>query len=525
MIYIIQPDTPRNSRLQPTPVSMSILTIRILIVASVLLTLILVISSAGCGSANWLLNGFSDPTQVGNFRDPVSLDIRDYMSILEEPLGIQDAEEPTADDMAVEYEAQLIGPGDFLQIIIFELQTPGLPTEQRLLVGNLGYVTIMMLGPIKVTGLTPRELELELTEQLRKAEILLDANVQVTILQSSSSQFTVMGQVPRPGNFPLPKPDFRLASALAEAGGVSEQAETLYVIRHGAAYHRETTPEESSPESPDQTASSEAPLMLSADGIEPPPTSRPVSRPTGGIDELEILEGKPRSRPGVPEFDPATGEWVIRAPADEPTSSAPADRPPENMPIPPDVEEAEEEATEDWGPMARVIEIPVKALMEGDPRYNIVIRPSDLINVPLGNVGEYFVGGNVARPGAYNLTGRRITVKQAIVSAGGFSPLAWPSRAELTRRVSKDQEQTIQIDLDAIFAGKAADFYLRPNDTLNVGSSPAATFLAVLRNAFRVSYGFGFVYDRNFADSDTFAAREQVKNRRRIEAQARGVPF
>ena len=176
------------------------------------------------------------------------------------------------------------------------------------------------------------------------------------------------------------------------------------------------------------------------------------------------------------------------------------------MPVPPDVEEVEEEETEDWGPMVRVIEIPVKALMEGDPRYNIVIRPNDLINIPLGNVGEYFVGGNVARPGAYNLTGRRINVKQAIVSAGGFSPLAWPSRAELTRRVSKDQEQTIQIDLDAIFAGKAADFYLRPNDTLNVGSSPAATFLAVLRNAFRVSYGFGFVYDRNFADSDTFAA-------------------
>lgn len=494
--------------------------------------LLVVLTAGGCGNANWLRNGLLDPAQVGNFRDPVSLDIRDYLSILEEPIGIQEAEEPTADDLVVQYEEQIISPGDFLQIIIFELQTPGLPTEQRLQVGNQGFITVMMLGPVKVAGLTARESELELKELLRKGEILFEASVQVNILQSPSFQFTVMGQVPRPGNFPLTSPDFRLASALADAGGVSEQAETLYVIRHGAVYRREAPSEESIQGAPDQDDPADLPLMLSAEGVEPPPTTRPAtpptSRPVGGIDELEILEGKPRVRPGIPDLDPVTGKWAIR-PTEEPTTtSAPSQRP-DSLPQPQPPERVKEEPIpeeiRDLGPEIRVIEIPVKGLMEGDPRYNIVIRPNDLINVPLGNVGEYFVGGNVARPGAYNLTGRRITVKQAIVSAGGFSPLAWPSRAELTRRVSKDQEQTIQIDIGAIFAGQAPDIYLRPNDMLNVGSSPAATFLAVLRNAFRVSYGFGFVYDRNFADSDSFNAREQVKNRRRIEAQAKGIPF
>jgi hypothetical protein len=52
-----------------------------------------------------------------------------------------------------------------------------------------------------------------------------------------------------------------------------------------------------------------------------------------------------------------------------------------------------------------------------------------------------------------------------------------------------------------------------------------AGFLAVLRNAFRLSYGFGFVYDRNFADSDTFQAKEQLKVRRNQEALQRGVPL
>ena len=32
-----------------------------------------------------------------------------------------------------------------------------------------------------------------------------------------------------------------------------------------------------------------------------------------------------------------------------------------------------------------------------------------------------------------------------------------------------------------------------------VGTNAAAPFLAALRNGFRVTYGFGFIYDRNFA--------------------------
>ena len=112
-----------------------------------------------------------------------------------------------------------------------------------------------------------------------------------------------------------------------------------------------------------------------------------------------------------------------------------------------------------------------------------------------------------------------------IASAGGFDILAWPSRADLTRRVSQYEAQTIQLDLDAVFAGTAPDVYLRPNDLLNVGTHAIAPFLAVLRNSFRMSYGLGFVYDRNYADEDTFFAKEQQRTRRTAERQARGLPF
>ncbi|QDV89878.1 SLBB domain protein [Phycisphaerae bacterium RAS2] len=163
--------------------------------------------------------------------------------------------------------------------------------------------------------------------------------------------------------------------------------------------------------------------------------------------------------------------------------------------------------------------------MNGVPSQNIVIRPLDLIYVSHGAMGEYYMAGNVARPGAYETHGHGPTLKQAIAAAGGFGPLAWPSRVQIVRRLNNDEEQTFQVNLDAIFAGTEADVLLKPNDLVNVGTTALAPFLSVARNAFRFSYGFGFVYDRNFADSDTAQAREQVKSRRLQEAQSRGLPI
>ena len=34
---------------------------------------------------------------------------------------------------------------------------------------------------------------------------------------------------------------------------------------------------------------------------------------------------------------------------------------------------------------------------------------------------------------------------------------------------------------------------------ISVGTSFQAQYMLVLRNAFRMTYGFGFIYDRNFA--------------------------
>ena len=92
--------------------------------------------------------------------------------------------------------------------------------------------------------------------------------------------------------------------------------------------------------------------------------------------------------------------------------------------------------------------------------------------------------------------------KLAVAAAGGLGPLAWPEKVEVIRRVSKNKEEIVLVNLKKIAEGSQPDFFMKPKDIINVGTHPTSRWLAVLRNAFRASYGFGFIYDRNFADRD-----------------------
>jgi polysaccharide export outer membrane protein len=147
----------------------------------------------------------------------------------------------------------------------------------------------------------------------------------------------------------------------------------------------------------------------------------------------------------------------------------------------------------------RIIRVSLKGLRQGDMKNNIIIRPGDTLFVPGPVVGEYYMGGHVNRPGVYSLNGREVTLTQAVISAGMFDQIAIPRRTEIRRRLGPDREVIIGVDLDSVFAGTQPNVYLRPNDEINVGTNAFAPFLAAIRGGFRMTYGFGFLYDRNYA--------------------------
>jgi polysaccharide biosynthesis/export protein len=56
------------------------------------------------------------------------------------------------------------------------------------------------------------------------------------------------------------------------------------------------------------------------------------------------------------------------------------------------------------------------------------------------------------------------------------------------------------LDGAAIAHREQPDIFLKPNDQVIVGTNFWALPLAIIRNGFRSSYGFGFVLDRNLSN-------------------------
>jgi protein involved in polysaccharide export with SLBB domain len=125
----------------------------------------------------------------------------------------------------------------------------------------------------------------------------------------------------------------------------------------------------------------------------------------------------------------------------------------------------------------------------GGARQDVLLQPHDLLvlertganSLPIvpaeaelgsGEPGEYYISGVVSRPGVYTLTGRKITIKQALASAGVALEKAQNLEIALTRR-SGNMETTFRVNLAALFGGKEADRFLQANDILRVWEKPA----------------------------------------------------
>ncbi|MCJ7729858.1 MAG: SLBB domain-containing protein, partial [Sedimentisphaerales bacterium] len=401
-------------------------------------------------------------------------------------------------------------------------------------------------------------------KQILSPNILKEPSVNVTLARSQSRLFSILGNgVPRPGRYEIPRYDYRLADALATAGGINQfNISYVYVSRPITGEEALAEPGAIPPAAPAAVL-----RQQDAGGVEKP---APVKEPqeelleviapvakrghtTGGefvvvsaemATDEELAEAaspeqlwpaanqngstsspsraQSRDTQGTAGNTPSEAEgegrieWIFQdgrwmpvqigqpRPAEEPTAGVKPLRAPDSSGL---------ARTLGWdqigpgGAQRRVIRIPAEKLLSGDPRYNIVIRPSDNIHVPVDIIGEFCIMGNVNNQGFINMTGRPMTLKMAIAAAGGLGPLAWPKRCEVVRRIAKKREEVVMVDLDKIAMGEQPDFFIKPNDLINVGTHPTARWRAVLRNAFRATYGFGFVYDRNFADRDYGTSR------------------
>jgi len=455
---------------------------------------------------------------------------------------------PDRADLDYTDEDYVIGPTDILDVSILDLLAEGVETTLRREVENSGFIDLPLIERVMASGKTKEQLRDAIADAY-SPNILRNPIVSVTLMARRQSTFSILGAIARPGTYNVLRKDMRLMEALAMGGGVTRaNLRYIYVIRPAPAEQTAATPKTPPTDLPAEKSPAttpEIPDLPPAAGTESPEPASPADDDVdAALKELqEAMPGageSPKPKPTIiPHFSemasvPAAGagnaaapdspaktksyKWIYTdgrwlrveqqaAPASQPSGQGaepvrPARRAPETATAP-----TEKPADEDpFGfsklaktDLARVIAINLPKLRNGDPRMNIVMRDNDIIQIPTLEVGEFYVMGEVSRPGVYSLTGREVTVKMAVAAAGNLGPLSWPENSILIRRVGENQEQIIPLDIEAIFRGAQPDLFLKPDDVLAVGSDVRAPFFAVMRNAFRMTYGFGFIYDRNFA--------------------------
>ena len=131
-----------------------------------------------------------------------------------------------------------LGAGDVVRITVF--QNPELTLEARLTEG--GQISFPLLGPVRLGGLSVPEAEKQLADGLARGNFLRNPQVTIIVLQVKGSQANVLGQVNRPGRYPLESADMKLTDLIALAGGVSPGGADIVVVtgmRDGKPFREE----------------------------------------------------------------------------------------------------------------------------------------------------------------------------------------------------------------------------------------------------------------------------------------------
>jgi polysaccharide export outer membrane protein len=126
----------------------------------------------------------------------------------------------------------VLGPGDVVKATVYG--SPDLATETR--VSEAGSMTFPLLGEVQVGGLTTQQAEKKIGGLLEKGGYLKKAQVNLLITTLASQQVSVLGQVNRPGRYPI-EGRRKVLDLLAMAGGASAEGSDLVTLvrtRNGA---------------------------------------------------------------------------------------------------------------------------------------------------------------------------------------------------------------------------------------------------------------------------------------------------
>ena len=131
-----------------------------------------------------------------------------------------------------------LAAGDMIRISVY--QSADLTLETRLT--EAGTISYPLLGSVALAGLTISEAEKRIADGLRSGNFVKQPQVSIAVQQVRGNQVSVLGQVGKPGRYPLETGNVQLTDMIATAGGiVGTGADQIVVVgtRNGQPYRVE----------------------------------------------------------------------------------------------------------------------------------------------------------------------------------------------------------------------------------------------------------------------------------------------
>jgi polysaccharide export outer membrane protein len=119
-----------------------------------------------------------------------------------------------------------LGAGDAIRILVF--QNPDLTLDSRVSEG--GTITYPLIGTVQIGGLTISGAEKKIAGALKDGGFVQQPQVNIVLIQVRGNQVSVLGQVNRPGRFPLETFNTRVSDMLAAAGGATSAGDDVVIV-------------------------------------------------------------------------------------------------------------------------------------------------------------------------------------------------------------------------------------------------------------------------------------------------------
>jgi polysaccharide export outer membrane protein len=134
------------------------------------------------------------------------------------PPAAERAEAPSAPEYP-------LGPGDIVKINVYN--NPDLTTEAE--ISQNGTISFPLVGEVKIGGLSRADAEKAISASLGQGGFVPNAHVNMLVLQYRSQQVSVIGEVNKPGKYPINQM-VTVTDLIAMAGGIGPKGGSMVTI-------------------------------------------------------------------------------------------------------------------------------------------------------------------------------------------------------------------------------------------------------------------------------------------------------